>query len=187
MNNEKRNNSDLKSCDLVCQSFIIYVKPDRSSYTCFKHKHSLMLVFMLDDIEINTTYARVSNSKSHNEPLVTGWKQTGCFILLFAALLWESNVEKNSKAAKSHIALFSNSKKRLDFSHKITSTEGNFLFKQTFPSSQRTLFPLCKARACGRQLCHAPLGELPCMLLLLLLLGNCPELQSITLTRKAEL
>lgn len=77
------------------------------------------------------------------------------------SLMWG----KKCKAAKSLIAIFPNSKKRRDFSHKITFTECNFLLKQNFTSSQRTAFSLSvatKARACGRWLCHAPLGELLC-------------------------
>jgi len=42
---------------------LTYVPPDCISYTCFKHKHSLMLFFMLEDTEVNTTYARLSNKQ----------------------------------------------------------------------------------------------------------------------------
>lgn len=48
-------------------------------HVCETHKHSLMKykhILALEDTEVNTAYARLSDSMSHNEMLVTGWKQS---------------------------------------------------------------------------------------------------------------
>lgn len=176
MNDEKRKN--LKSCELVCQSFIMYVKPDRSS--CFKHKHS----------HAGSHWSKYDLCKTVQQQ-VSQW--AACDRLetdrLFHPLICSSLVslmwKKKKVKQQSLILPFSRTpRKGVIFHTKWLPQKVTFFFSKLSPAPKEhcSLSVATKARACGRVMSCSSWG-----VTMLLLLGNCPELQSITLTRKAEL